>query len=1248
MKTKLLMIPAILLWTFSVFGVFTDVTEEALGYAPTAMPGNNSVGWVDINSDGLIDLWVGPYHFFLNNGDGTFTQRPTDDFTTIGTYGGHSRGSFADADNDGDVDFVLASHQHTTDTYDQYCYYFENLGAPDYQFSGEIIYTYPLNVKGGQPMFVDGDGDGDAEIYLAMFGNWSPTYAIGLDRYFDQDTNGNWQNVVADQIPQLMDIGFRRPSRGVNCCDYDNDFDMDIFVPVYGISYAESWYNMLWRNDGTGVFQDYADPAGVQIEPHGRYGIGLASGACFGDFNNDGWFDLITANIHGWAALYDNNHDGTFTNVTQNSGLFTSGPEKQWHNATWMEWDNDGDEDLILTQWYGNEGYTGYLFRNNAPEQPESFEIVTAEMGIDANTVLKDVGGTAAGDFDQDGDLDLLMYSHSTGFIGVYLYRNDLSGEEQNHHWLTVKPVGDGINVNTTAIGAQVRVFYPDGTASAVKQIETATSDETCHQQIAHFGLGGHDQIQQVMIRWLDGTREYWLMDDIEEVDQQVTLEYGTGSTNSAFHYVDGLFTGDSDGTLEAPFQTISAAIEASASDDVIRVEPGFYFENLDFAGKELKIHAPGPRNSTMLSPSPGTPAVRVVDCPGESELSGLMIMGGNSDTGGGIYCESSTLYLDRMEIVSNGTSGTGAGIHARWSAVFMQNSRLQWNSADQDGGAIFAFQSDLSISNCLFSENQSDTSGASIALDEGTLHMRYSTLAENGQGNNTSLWFNGAVAQITSCILWNQSQNEISSAGSATVNVVHSCVKGGMNGPGNFADNPRFWDTLNDDYRLTPFSPCLGAGDASMTPPTDIDGNPRPMPAGSVADVGCFEHERDFAAMSRLHVAPGGSDTTGDGTADSPWGTVQYALDQAIGTDSVLVMPGTYTENIVMPGVPVTLGSMYMITGNKAMIEQTVLDGGTAGSVITIDNWQDEDTKITGFTLAHGAAGDGGGIRVQGANPTLERLIIHDCWAGNNGGGIHLSGASPRIDHVILHGNIAENQGGGIVMMNAAPILTGCTIAGNTAGGGGGMTSANSAGTLVNTIIRDNSPGAINLLNGEIFVHYSNIEGGWEGDGNIDADPLFVDPTDGDYHLQESSVCINAGIAFLQNDGVTLIDLAYWQYVGTAPDMGAWEFGALDNGSEELAPAMPTLSQNRPNPFNPVTTIDFRLPEPSRVTLAVFNIRGQLVRTLVNETRDSGLHSVTWDGTGGSGHALGSGVYFYRLQTGDGNGITRRMILLK
>ena len=88
-------------------------------------------------------------------------------------------------------------------------------------------------------------------------------------------------------------------------------------------------------------------------------------------------------------------------------------------------------------------------------------------------------------------------------------------------------------------------------------------------------------------------------------------------------------------------------------------------------------------------------------------------------------------------------------------------------------------------------------------------------------------------------------------------------------------------------------------------------------------------------------------------------------------------------------------------------------------------------------------------------------------------------------------------------------------------------------------------------------------------------------------------------------------------------------------------------LGQNYPNPFNPSTSISFRLPSASRAVVEIFDVRGALVRVLVDKTMRAGSHIVEWNGRDEGGSVVGSGVYFYRL-TADGHSTSKKMVILK
>ncbi|MBN2461902.1 MAG: T9SS type A sorting domain-containing protein, partial [Candidatus Cloacimonetes bacterium] len=105
-------------------------------------------------------------------------------------------------------------------------------------------------------------------------------------------------------------------------------------------------------------------------------------------------------------------------------------------------------------------------------------------------------------------------------------------------------------------------------------------------------------------------------------------------------------------------------------------------------------------------------------------------------------------------------------------------------------------------------------------------------------------------------------------------------------------------------------------------------------------------------------------------------------------------------------------------------------------------------------------------------------------------------------------------------------------------------------------------------------------------------------------------------------------------------------EFPGVGTDGNEFVPQL-TLRQNYPNPFNPITNISFSLREAGNVSIEIFNVKGQKVKTLINEYRNSGDHQVVWNGTDDNNRAVDSGIYFYKMSA-KGDTETRKMVLLK
>ena len=267
---------------------------------------------------------------------------------------------------------------------------------------------------------------------------------------------------------------------------------------------------------------------------------------------------------------------------------------------------------------------------------------------------------------------------------------------------------------------------------------------------------------------------------------------------------------------------------------------------------------------------------------------------------------------------------------------------------------------------------------------------------------------------------------------------------------------------------------------------------------------------------------------------------TIQAGIDAAQNGDEVVVAPGTYNEAINFQGDAITLRS----SGGP---DVTIIDAtGLSDRVVRCILGEGPDTVLQGFTLTGGDAGFGGGMWNVNSSPT-----IRGCrFVGNSAihaAGMYNDGSSPTVTNCTFSGNTALSDGGGMYNANNSnPVVTNCTFSGNTAASiGGGMYNLSGSSTVTNCTFSGNSSadggGMANVSNLSVVnsvvwgnnggsfggpqapvVSYSNIQGGWPGPGNVNVDPLLVDPANDDYRLSPGSPCIDAGLNSALPEGIT------------------------------------------------------------------------------------------------------------------------------
>ena len=641
-------------------------------------------------------------------------------------------------------------------------------------------------------------------------------------------------------------------------------------------------------------------------------------------------------------------------------------------------------------------------------------------------------------------------------------------------------------------------------------------------------------------------------------------------------------------GTEESPLLTIQRALDIASSGDTVLLAQGTYSENVSLlrglsvtiGSRYLTTKDTSYISATVINGNNQGPTIHIDTWDKDKAsmyLSGVTVTGGNFDedvyvpcspcfAAGAIFAfDLDTLFVDHVTIKNNtGHEGTGGGIRVTGNSqtnrlVKITNSNIYNNTSYYGQPVYINHTTKIEISNTIISNNNTQTTSAGLSFDGSDTAIVVNTTIANNK-NVSDLYAMGLDINMSSALdsvlimnsIISQNKGYSSSADSFFTYYEQISINNGrtvfLNNytSESFSDNSKikrssgnvftsadpFVNIDQNNYALRSGSSAIGKGTVSdtyygstiMAPSTDIFGNSRPTPNGTNPDIGAIENNRSIRDNVSFSVKQ-------DGTGD--YQIIQSAINNSdiMDGDTVLVYPGTYTENFYISGKNVVLTSF------SGPFETHIVPNQPSTHTLTLSN---TNSEITGFSFS-GSSYDAASVDASGGAPRIANCRFYDNQSNNS---IKFHGANAILENILFYNYIEGSKNGFYWNNSCSPLIRNSTIInyGGSVFNGGDLVS----GSIIqfeNCIIKGRSEQA---FEGPYDITHSAVSPDIGGATNLSLSRerwsnVFKDTVSGDYRLSDYSPCIGAGSP-INAPVKDLYGNPRPDPVGSSPDLGAFE----------------------------------------------------------------------------------------------------------